>query len=82
MYEDFSAMSEAMHRIAKNIMKGGLPQLLSPMVFAVTGTGRVSNGILELLKQLPHVEVAPDELEWYFKNAKEDPTSNKKIVIS
>lgn len=42
MYEDYSAMQEALARIANNIQKGGLPPALSPMVFAVTGTGRVS----------------------------------------
>lgn len=42
MYEDNEAMKDAMSRISKNIEKGGLPKALSPMVFAVTGTGRVA----------------------------------------
>jgi hypothetical protein len=46
------------------------------MVFAVTGTGRVSQGILEVLEQLPHVKVAPDDL------ANMEGLDNKKIVIS
>ena len=49
MYEDFSAMKEALARIAKNIEAGGLPRKESPIVFAVTGTGRVACGILKIL---------------------------------
>lgn len=45
------------------------------MVFAVTGTGRVAQGIIEILEMLPHVKVEPDEL----KNLQ--ITDNKKIVI-
>lgn len=42
MYEDYEAMQDALKRIAKNIAKIGLPKQYSPMVFAVTGTGRVA----------------------------------------
>ena len=62
MYEDYEAMKDALQRIASNITKGGLPKDESPMVFAVTGTGRVSKGILEVLKVLPHVMIEPDNL--------------------
>lgn len=47
------------------------------MVFAVTGTGRVAQGIIEVLEQLPHEFVDPDEL----KNVA-DKYDNKKIIIS
>jgi len=49
MYEDYDAMKDGLKRISKNIEKGALPKQVSPMVFAVTGTGRVSQGILEVL---------------------------------
>lgn len=42
MYEDYDAMKEALARVAKNITKNGLPDKYSPLVFAVTGTGRVA----------------------------------------
>lgn len=42
MYEDYEAMQEAMTRVSKNIGKVGTPKQYSPMVFAVTGTGKVS----------------------------------------
>lgn len=50
MYEDYDAMKDGLKRIATNIEKGGIPVEMSPMVFAVTGTGRVSQGIMEILE--------------------------------
>jgi hypothetical protein len=45
----------------------------------VTGTGRVSQGIMEVLQQLPHVLVDPDQL----KNLSTiDGIDNKRIIIS
>lgn len=77
MYEDYDAMKEALARVGRNIAKSGLPKQYSPMVFAVTGTGRVSQGIIEVLTQLPHVFVDPDELKDV-----ESKYDNKKIIIS
>ena len=42
MYEDYQSMKDALAKTHKNILKNGLPQIFSPMVFAVTGTGRVA----------------------------------------
>ena len=52
------------------------------MVFAVTGTGRVAQGIMEVLKMLPHVLVEPNNLQEYVKSMEEDKNRGKKIVIS
>jgi alpha-aminoadipic semialdehyde synthase len=82
MYENYDAMQDALKRIAKNIEKGGLPKAQSPMVFAVTGTGRVAQGILEVLELLPHDKVEPDNLKAYIESMKDDKSRTKKIVIS
>ena len=42
MYEDYNMMKQALANIAKNIAKSGTPKAYGPMVFAVTGTGRVA----------------------------------------
>ena len=42
MYEDYESMQDALTRLSKNISKTGLSKQYSPMVFAVTGTGRVA----------------------------------------
>jgi len=49
MYEDYDAMKEAVNRVARGIAKQGTPKVYAPLVFAVTGTGKVSSGILEVL---------------------------------
>lgn len=60
----------------QNILKQALPKEFSPMVFAVTGSGRVAHGVLEVLEQLPHEKVDPDHL----KNLKKGDI--KKIIIA
>ena len=82
MYENYDAMQDALKRIAKNIEKGGLPKAQSPMVFAVTGTGRVAQGILEVLELLPHVNYVTPTLKAYIQSMKDDKSRTKKIVIS
>ncbi len=52
-------MKHALAAVSKNIQEAGLPKSLSPLVFAVTGTGRCAQGSLEVLMQLPHVLVTP-----------------------
>ena len=42
MYEDFNAMKDTLGKIAESIAKRGIPKGLAPLVFAVTGTGRVA----------------------------------------
>lgn len=42
MYEDYDMMKQALANTAKNIAKSGTPKAFGPMVFAVTGTGRVA----------------------------------------
>ena len=49
MYEDYEAMKQALASVARGVSRG-LPRLFSPLVFGVTGTGRVSQGILEVLQ--------------------------------
>lgn len=63
MYEDYQDMKDALTKVGKNIARSGTPKEYSPLVFGVTGTGRVAQGILEVLEQLPHVKVDPDELK-------------------
>lgn len=79
MYENYEAMSEALARVSKNIAAGGINKNLAPMVFAVTGTGRVADGSMEVLTQLPHDLIKPCDLRAYV--ADEANKSSKKIVL-
>lgn len=53
-----SAVSEAGQHIAEN----GLPVLIRPLVFALTGYGNVSQGAQEILSLLPVKEISPAKL--------------------
>jgi hypothetical protein len=50
------------------------------MVLAVTGNGRVSQGSMEILEQLPHVKVDPKDLHAFCADP-ENKKNNKQIVI-
>jgi alpha-aminoadipic semialdehyde synthase len=69
MYEDWADMQHALSRVAKGITVGAIKPL-GPMVFAVTGTGRVGGGALEVLTKLPHEFVDPGKLEQLVKDEK------------
>lgn len=42
MYGEYADMQHALSKVKKDLLDGGLPRELCPMVFAVTGNGRVS----------------------------------------
>ena len=67
--------------VNESITRGGLPKSLTPMVFAVTGSGRVSQGSVEVLQELPHVKVAPKDLRTWLADPV-NANNNKQIVIS
>lgn len=67
--------------LSKQILSGGIPKKLSPVVFGVTGTGRVAQGSIEVLEQLPHVKVDPSDLREYLSKP-ENANNNKQIIIS
>lgn len=79
MYEDYDQMKQVVARVGDNISKNGYSDAFKPLVFAVTGTGRVSQGIMEVLEMLPHDNVDPFDLKKYFEEGRGDP---RKIVIS
>jgi alpha-aminoadipic semialdehyde synthase len=81
MYEDLDAMKEAMKRVSKGITKGGLPKKQHPIVFGVTGSGRVSSGALEILELLPHHYVSPPELCNYLNSIKDSHQNSQRIII-
>lgn len=76
MYLNYDDMKYALARLADNIRAGGMPRKLAPMVFGVTGTGRVAQGSIEVLEQLPHVKVPASELRAYLAD-RENASNNK-----
>lgn len=68
MYEDWEDMQHALSRVHKGI-KNGAVKSMGPLVYGVTGTGRVATGALEVLKKLPHEFVNPSDLGSLVTNA-------------
>ena len=65
-------MKEALARVSNGIQKGALKSLNAPLIFAVTGTGRVASGIVEVLKTMPHEFVQPDKVKELAENESAD----------
>ena len=69
-------MKDMLQKVGNNIKTRGLPIEFAPYVFAVTSRGRVAKGALEVLEQLPHEYVEPDQLDSIPKD------DNTKIYIT
>jgi alpha-aminoadipic semialdehyde synthase len=61
-YEDLEAAKAAVAAVGERIATEGVPAELAPMTFGFAGYGHVSMGAQEIFDLLPHVEVAPGDL--------------------
>ncbi len=61
--------------IGNQIENSGFPLELVPFVVGITGTGRVGQGIKEIVEKFPYEYVDPDGLEDFFQKVKKDPQS-------
>ncbi|KAJ2913550.1 hypothetical protein MD484_g6867, partial [Candolleomyces efflorescens] len=76
-----SSLKHAQHQlkaIGKLIAEHGTPEPLGPFVIGVTGSGNVSKGCLDMLKELPLKYVSVDQLEALVKNP---DTDRRKIYL-
>ncbi len=80
MYSSLADAKEAISKVGSLIVKKKLNQKLLPLVFGVTGNGRVSGGAIEILELLPHEWVDPDDLYKLFEDDKFK--SNDKIYLT
>jgi alpha-aminoadipic semialdehyde synthase len=62
-YGTFAAARAALASIGAGIREQGLPKALVPMVVGITGYGNVSRGVQEMLRELPVIELSPNELQ-------------------
>jgi saccharopine dehydrogenase (NAD+, L-lysine-forming) len=61
-YKNLDEVKQAVREAGEQIAEGGLPPVLTPMVFGFAGYGNVSQGAQEIFDLLPHQEVAPEQL--------------------
>jgi hypothetical protein len=62
-YDGLEAAKAAIAEVARRIASEPLPEALAPMAFGFTGYGNVSSGAQEIFDLLPHIDVAPGELQ-------------------
>ena len=79
-YESLEDAKENIIKISKILQYNGMPKELSPIVFALTGRGKTSEGVAEILKLLPIKEIPPEELPALFQN-KNDPALSQYIYL-
>jgi alanine dehydrogenase len=61
-YDTLAAARADVHAAGERIASEGLPRELTPLIVGVAGYGNVGRGILELLTELPTVEISPGEV--------------------
>ena len=75
-YADLAEALAAVKELGQAIAKDGVPAELQPLVIAVTGGGNVSNGVHEVLAQLPLADVEPGDLTTLVS----DPAASDRLV--
>ncbi len=74
MHADLASVHTSLASIASRVAKEGVPPDISPLVFAFTGSGNVTQGAREIFNRLPHQDVTVEEL----KTLKMDVLSGKR----
>jgi alpha-aminoadipic semialdehyde synthase len=62
MYQNLDQARYTVRNVGAQIAHGALPESLTPVVFAFTGTGNVSNGAREIFELLPHEYIKVSDL--------------------
>lgn len=61
-YKSLAEAKESISRVGERIIKDGLPESLTPLIFGVAGYGNVSTGAQEILDLLPFQQISPEEI--------------------
>lgn len=61
-YPRLRTAEDAIEAVGEDILHGGVPEEIHPVVFGLAGYGRVSVGAQDILSNLPVIEISPDEL--------------------
>ncbi|KAI9355755.1 Saccharopine dehydrogenase-domain-containing protein [Pilaira anomala] len=74
-YPTIAEAKAALHRMGDKIITNGTPKDFGPLVYAFTGSGNVTQGALEMFKEIPHEFVPAEDLEELVKD--KNPRLNK-----
>ena len=79
MHQNWAQAQDAIRKMGELIATTGLPEQLSPMVFAFTGRGNVAKGAMEVFNLLPHEYVSVAELPKLKEDVKAGRRSANKV---
>ena len=68
MYPSLEDAKKAVTKVGNMFKNKKFNSKLVPLIFAVTGNGRVTGGTIEILELLPHKWIEPDDLKSLFDN--------------
>ena len=77
-YKDLEHAKKSFSALGRQISENGLPKELGPFTVVVAGSGAVSEGAQEIIKQLPHKFVTVSELKSLHKDKNFD---NRKVYV-
>jgi len=61
-YKSLAEAKESISQAGEKIKKDGLPELVTPLIFGITGYGHVSIGAQKMLDLLPCEQISPQEI--------------------
>ncbi|EPQ53172.1 hypothetical protein GLOTRDRAFT_140080 [Gloeophyllum trabeum ATCC 11539] len=62
MHPDLPSIRASLSRVGEMIKEGGTPREVGPIIIGVTGTGKVAQGMLDILSDLPIEKVNVEDL--------------------
>jgi alpha-aminoadipic semialdehyde synthase len=80
-YPSLEKAKIALREIGEAIADEGIPEEFCPLVFGITGRGRCSEGVHEILECFPIKVVDPNELQELVKNPK-DPKHRSQVYVT
>jgi len=80
-YKHLEKGKEMLQDVGELVENQGIPKSFAPLVFAITGSGRCAEGVLEILKCLPIKVVDPDDLSSLI-NDKDNPDHLSWIYVT
>ncbi len=80
-YSGLNEIKKDMVKVARWIRNKGFDRRLSPFVIGITGHGRVSQGVQEILQSLRPIEIHPQDMNEFIKEKKGVRNKIYKIVF-
>jgi len=81
-YRDLNEAIAALGQVKEQIEADGLPEAICPLILGIAGYGNVSRGTQEILRYLPVIEIAPEEIEAIVQDRQDRDASRQALYKS